>query len=122
MAHALRKSKHKSLQHINRNTNARTTAWVQSTIGISSSYLDNYIKEHVLYPCKKVSNFKYVIIIILDDWCKHYTTKFMQTKETFLFHIEDKMFEWTDVGLWAQQLNMGIQILFRTIDVKKTRF
>ena len=46
----------------------------------------------------------------------------MQTKESFLFHIEDKMSEWTDVGLWAQQLNMGIQILFRTIDVKKTRF
>ena len=46
----------------------------------------------------------------------------MQTKESFLFHIEDKMSERTDVGLWAQQLNMGIQILFRTIDVKKTRF
>ena len=31
------------------------------------------------------------------------------------------MSEWTDVGLWAQQLNMGIQILFRTIDVKKNK-
>ena len=46
--------------------------------------------RHVLYPSKIVSNLKYVIIIILDDWCKHCTTKFMQTKEPFYFTSRTK--------------------------------
>ena len=89
MAHALRKSKHKSLQHINRNTIARTMAWVQSTIGILSSYLDNYIKE-CQYNKIVLSNFEYVIIVIPNDWCKHYTTKLCKQKNHFYFTSRTK--------------------------------